>query len=186
MSGDHAADKERDMTSLTQEDLQAALPAVQGTVRVRGLGARAEVWRDPEGIPHIRAASARDAFFAQGFVHAQDRLWQMEYDRRRAYGRWAEYAGPTALLQDIEMRRFRLEASARADYEAVNAETRAMLEAYCSGVNAFIDTTSALPVEYRLVGGRPDPWRPWDCSAVFKVRHVLMGVWQAKTWRARL
>jgi penicillin amidase len=174
------------MTLLTNQDLQAALPLVTGSARVRGLGARAEVWRDPEGIPHVRAASARDAFFAQGFVHAQDRLWQMDYDRRRAYGRWAEYAGPVGLAQDVQMRRFRLEASARADYEAASPETRGLLEAYTAGVNAFIDTSPALPAEYRLVGGRPDVWRPWDCGAVYKVRHVLMGVWQAKAWRARL
>jgi penicillin amidase len=174
------------MLSLTARDLEAAVPKLDGTVRVVGLGARAEVWRDAQGIPHVRAASVRDVFFAQGFVHAQDRLWQMDYDRRRAYGRWAEYAGPSAVAQDTQMRRFRLEASARADYEAAGAETRAMLEAYTGGVNAFIDTTAHQPVEYALVGGRPEPWRPWDASAVYKVRHVLMGVWQTKAWRGRL
>lgn len=174
------------MPSLNRRDLEEALPDLRSEVRVPGLGAPAEVWRDPQGIPHVRAGSARDAFFAQGFVHAQDRLWQMEYDRRRAYGRWAEYAGPDALAQDVQMRRFGLERSARADYEGVDAETRAMLDAYAGGVNAFIHTTKTLPVEYRLVGGRPEPWRPWDSAAVFKVRHVLMGVWQVKAWRARL
>jgi penicillin amidase len=170
----------------TREDLKRALPDVRGTVRLPGLRERVEVWRDAEGIPHIRAASVHDAFVAQGFVHAQDRLWHMEYDKRRASGRWAEYAGPSALAQDIQMRRFRLEASARADYAAVNAETRAMLDAYAAGVNAFIRTTTPLPIEYRLMEGRPEPWEPWECLAVFKVRHVLMGVWQTKAWRARL
>ncbi|HEV8640271.1 MAG TPA: penicillin acylase family protein [Methylomirabilota bacterium] len=171
---------------ITRKHLESALPDVRTPVRVPVLRARAEVWRDAQGIPHVRAASAHDVFLAQGFVHAQDRLWQMDYDRRRAYGRWAEYAGPPALAQDLQMRRFRLEQSARADYDAVNAETRAMLEAYAAGVNAFIETTRALPIEYRLVGGAPEAWQPWDSAAVFKVRHVLMGVWQMKAWRARL
>ncbi len=174
------------MTSPDRESLAQALPDVRGAVRLPALGARAEVWRDPEGIPHVRAASARDAFLAQGFVHAQDRLWHLEYDRRRAYGRWAELAGPPGLAQDVQMRRFDLEASARADYAAVDAETRAVLDAYAAGVNAFLRTTRALPVECRILGVQPEPWAPWDSLAVFKVRHVLMGVWQTKAWRARL
>ena len=170
---------------LTRADLAAAVPDLRSTVRVPGLGAPVDVWRDPEGVPHVRAASARDAFVAQGFVHAQDRLWQMDCDRRRAYGRWAEYAGPDALAQDAQMRRFRLAASARADVAAASAETRAMLEAYAEGVNAFI-AARHWPAEYRLVGGAPEPWQPADSCAVFKVRHVLMGLWQTKAWRGRL
>jgi penicillin amidase len=173
-------------TMLTHDDLRAALPDLTGTLRLPGLQAPVEIYRDGLGIPHIRAQSVRDAFFAQGFAHAQDRLWQMDYDRRRAYGRWAEYAGPIAVEQDMLMRRFRLEASARADYQAVNAETRAMLDAYAAGVNAFLSSTTRLPIEYRLLGVAPEPWQPWDACAVFKVRHISMGVWQLKLWRARL
>ena len=171
---------------LTRDTLSRALPDVGGTVRPPGLRAAADVWRDAEGIPHILAASARDAFYAQGFVHAQDRLWHMEYDRRRAQGRFAEYAGPAAVAQDVHLRRLRLGATARADYEAVNAETRAMLDAYADGVNGFLATTRALPVEFRLLDARPEPWTPWDSLAVFKIRHVEMGTWQSKLWRARL
>ncbi len=171
---------------ITREQLRQACPEVTGSVRLPGLGARVEVWRDSEGVPHVRAASVRDAFLVQGFVHAQDRLWHMEYDRRRAYGRWAEYAGPGALAEDRQMRRFRLMASARADYRAVNAETRALLDAYAAGVNAFLRMTRALPIELQLLGARPEPWEPWDSAAVFTVRHVLMGTWQTKAWRARL
>jgi penicillin amidase len=174
------------MISIDRASLEAALPDVRSTVRVRGLDRPVEIWRDPQGIPHVRAASAADAFLGQGFVHAQDRLWQMEVDRRRAHGRWAEYAGPAGVEQDVQMRRFRLGASARADHAALGAEARAMLEAYAAGVNAFLRTTTRLPVEYRLVDGTPEPWQPWDSLAVFKVRHVMMGLWQIKAWRGRL
>lgn len=174
------------MTSVSRWDLEAAVPRLDGQLRVPGLRARADVWRDAQGIPHIRAGSIHDAFVTQGFVHAQDRLWQMDYDRRRACGRWAECVGPDALAQDIQMRRFRLEASARRDYETAGVETRAMLDAYATGVNAFIETTDRLPIEYTITGARPEAWKPWDSGAVFKVRHVLMGVWQTKAWRARL
>ncbi|MDP9375543.1 MAG: penicillin acylase family protein [Chloroflexota bacterium] len=170
---------------LNADDLRAALPEYGGTVRLAGLDGPVEVLRDALGVPHARAGSLHDAFFAQGFMHAQDRLWQMDYDRRRAYGRWAEYAGPPGLEQDRLMRRLRLAASARADYAEFDAPTRAMFDAYAAGVNAFIATTPTLPIEYRLVEGAPEPWQPWDSCAVFKVRHVLMGVWGTKLWRAR-
>ena len=172
--------------ALTRDDLTAALPLLDGSVNVPGLTSGVEVWRDPDGIPHVDAATAADAFFGQGFVHAQDRLWQVEYDRRRAHGRWAEYAGPAALAQDIHYRRLGLGASARVDYEALNAGARTMLDAYAAGVNAFLTTTRTLPIEFRLLDARPEPWTPLDSLAVFKVRHVEMGPWQAKIWRARL
>ena len=84
------------------------LPETTGTLRLTGLEGPVEVYRDQYGIPHARAGSVHDAFFAQGFVTAQDRLWQMEYDRRRATGRWAEYAGASAVEQDVTMRRFQI------------------------------------------------------------------------------
>jgi penicillin amidase len=174
------------MTRPMTQALRAALPTVEGTLSVPGLRVRVESWRDLEGVPHVRAGSVADAFFGQGFVHAQDRLWQMEYDRRRAYGRWAEYAGPAGVPGDVQMRRFRLGHSARADWAVLNPETRAMLDAYAAGVNAFLATTSAWPIEFQLLDARPEPWQPWDSLAVFKVRHVDMGTWQIKLWRARL
>jgi penicillin G amidase len=174
------------MATVTREQLAHAVPDLGGAVRLAGLEREVEVWRDRDGVPHIRAGSIRDAFVAQGFVHAQDRLWHMQHDRRRAYGRWAEYAGAAAVPEDRQLRRFRLGASARADYAAVNAETRAMLDAFAVGVNAFIRAARVLPIEFQLLGDSPEPWEPWDSLAVFKVRHVLMGTWQTKAWRARL
>lgn len=174
-------------TTLTLAGLRAAVPELTGVLRPRGLERPVHIARDRLGIPHVRAQSVHDAFLAQGFVHAQDRLWQMDYDRHRAYGRAAEYLGAGALRQDHLLRRLQLEASARADYHAVNPETRAMLDAYAAGVNAFLQATTRLPVEYQLLDTTPAPWQPWDACAVFKVRHVFTGgVWQAKLWRARL
>lgn len=171
---------------ITHEDLKRALPRLDETVRLGGLKSQVNVYRDGLGIPHIQASGEMDAFYAQGFVTTQDRLWQMEYDRRRGAGRWAEAVGLTALAQDKLMRRFRLEASARADYQAVSGHTRDMLDAYAAGVNAFIDTTSDLPIEYRITGLEPEPWQPWDGLVVYKVRHILMGVFESKLWRARM
>ena len=124
---------------------------------VAGITASIAIYRDPQGIPHVRAASAHDAFFGQGWVHAQDRLFQMEYDRRRAYGRWAEWVGPAGVEGDRLLRRFRLEASARLDWEHASADARAMLEAFAAGVNAFIDSTKSWGVEFEVVGARPLP-----------------------------
>lgn len=169
-----------------REDLEAALPSLTGKTSLAGLDHRVEIYRDHYGVPHASAQCVHDAFFAQGFVHAQDRMWHMEFDRRRAYGRWAELAGPAAVPMDILARRARLEAGAKADYEAFSSDTKSMLDAYAQGVNAFIETTDCLPVEFKIVDATPDKWEPWDSCAIFKIRHILMGTWQSKLLRARL
>ena len=171
---------------LTSNDLQAALPDVTSSLQLAGLQQPVEVWRDRWGIPHIRAATEPDVFFAQGFVMAQDRLWHMDYDRYRALGRWAEFAGPAGLPEDRLMRTLRLERAAKADYRVSSAPSRAMLEAYTAGINAFLRTTRALPIEYTILDATPEPWEPWHCLAVYKVRNMLMGTYEMKLWRARL
>ncbi len=173
-------------TEIGSDTFQAALPDVTSTLTLPGLEQPVEIIRDQHGIPHIKASSVHDAFFAQGFVHGQDRLWQLEFDRRRAEGRWAECAGASAIDQDRFMRRIRVIESAKADYDAFDAETRAMCDAYTAGVNAFINSTTTLPVEYSLLDLQPRQWEPWISGAIFKVRHVLMGLWGQKLWRARI
>ncbi|MDB4896917.1 MAG: penicillin amidase [Firmicutes bacterium] len=148
--------------------------------------AAVDIFRDSLGVPHIKASCANDAFFGQGFAHAEDRLWQMDCDRRRAQGRWAEYAGPAGVASDRLMRRLRLAETARRDYAQATPETRAMLDAYAAGVNAFLAGTDRLPAEYALLGARPEAWEPWHGLALYKGRHVVMGVWEAKLFRARL
>ena len=168
------------------DELTGAVPKLDGTLGLPGLKAPAEVWRDEFGIPHARAESEHDAFFVQGYFTAQDRLWHMEYDRLRGSGRWAEAAGDGAMEQDKLMRRFRLVASAKADYAAMDSHTRMVFDAYAAGVNAFINGPDPLPVEYGIAGIAPEPWQPWDSLVVYKVRHILMGVFESKLWRARL
>src|SRR5215831_20313618 len=171
---------------ITRADLQAALPDVTSTLHLPGLHRPVTICRDHWGIPHIRAENEHDAFFAQGFVTAQDRLWQMDYDRQRALGRWAEWAGPVALPEDRLMRTFRLERAARADLAVSSPAAQAMLASYTAGVNAFIATTRALPIEYTILDTTPQPWEAWHCLAVYKVRNMLMGTYEMKLWRARL
>lgn len=173
-------------TRISRESLRSTIPALDGTLRLAGLDGAVEVVRDSLGIPHIKATTTHDAFFGQGFVHAQDRLWHMEYDRARALGRWAAYIGPSGVDSDTLTRRLGLAASSQADYAALNDETRAMLDAYAAGVNAFISSTPVLPIEFQLLGVRPEPWQPWHSGAVFKVRHALMGSMAAKLWRLRV
>ena len=171
---------------VSKRDLDAALPNVTIALTFSTLDDALTIYRDAYGIPHVRAATTHDAFFGQGFATAQDRLFQMDHDRRWAYGRWAEFAGESALEQDVLMRKFQLRRSVDADYRVVSPETRTMFDAYAKGVNAFIDSTNALPVEYALLEASPEPWTPQDCIAVFKARHVLMGHMEAKLWRAKM
>ena len=144
---------------------------VSGTVTIR---------RDAYGVAHVQAANAPDAYFGQGFAAASDRLWQMEYDRRRAVGRWSEAAGRSALPADILARRLDLGAAARADLEVMANPVRVLFDAYAAGVNAFLGSGISLPPEYALTGISPEPWEAWQSIAVFKIRHILMGTWQWK------
>ena len=174
------------VSEIGSAELTAAIPGLSGTLRLKGLTGKVEVYRDNLGIPYVRAESERDAFFAQGFVTAQDRLWHMEYDRLRGSGRWAEAVGDGALEQDKLMRRFRLAASAKADYAAMDGHTRMVFDAYAEGVNAFIDGPDPLPAEYAIAGIQPEEWQPWHSLVVYKARHILMGVFESKIWRARM
>ena len=172
--------------AITRADLEAALPDLTSTIRAPGLAKPVEVVRDEWGIPHILATTEPDAFFAQGFVTAQDRLWHMDYDRHRALGRWSEFAGESGLAEDRLMRTFGVERAAKADLAVSSDAAKSMLAAYAQGVNAFIETTASLPVEYGLLGASPERWKPWHCLAVYKVRNMLMGTFEMKLWRARL
>lgn len=150
--------------------LHQTLPRTSGTVTVAGLGARAEILRDRHGIPHIEAATPNDAYFALGFVHAQDRLWQMETQRRLAAGRLAEIFGARAVEVDTIMRTLGLRRHAQAALAYLSAEARASLDAYAAGVNAFLGgATRLLPLEFLAFGITPEPWSPADSIAWLKI-----------------
>ena len=167
--------------------LRQSLPQTKGEIRVPGLSAPAEVLRDRYGIPHIFAASAEDASFALGFVHAQDRLWQMEMSRRIAAGRLAEIVGAGALETDRFLRTLGVRRSAEANLRSLDTETRKLLDAYAAGVNAFIASGPVLPPEFWLTGARPEPWTPADSVAWTKMMAWdLGGNWRNELLRMRL
>ena len=161
-----------------------AVPPLTGEVRLPGLSAPVLLLRDGLGVPHLRAATARDAFLAQGFAHAQDRLFQMELNRRRALGRSAEWLGPSAFGADALARRLCVEAASRRDAAALGGEAREMVEAYAAGANAFLASGAPLPLEYELLGAAPEPWEGWHCIAVMRRLGLLMGSVWFKLWRA--
>ncbi len=171
---------------ISERDLKACLPDVESPMTLQGLVSNVDVFRDPWGIPHIRATCEADLFFAQGFVTAQDRLWHMDYDRFRALGRWAELVGEPGVVQDRLMRAAGMGRTAKLDYEACSAESRSMLDAYAAGVNAFIETTNALPIEYTLLSVSPERWEAWHCITVYKMRNTLLGTFEPKLLRTLL
>jgi penicillin amidase len=143
--------------------LRSSLPQMEGEIRLDGVRAPVEVMRDKEGVPHIFAAHAEDAIFALGFVHAQDRLWQMEAMRRMGAGRLSEVFGKPALELDRFIRMFDIYRLAEAQVAGLNAKERAIVDAYTAGVNAFLEKRSgALPPEFLLLRHEPEPWKPAD------------------------
>lgn len=154
-----------------------------GTQQLPGLQAPVDVFRDEWGIPHIRARGADDAFFALGYIHATDRLWQMDALRRRATGRYAEWIGPAALPMDLLVRRLGVANCARRDAAAAASGTRAMLAAYAAGVNAFI-AAGHWPPEYALLGTGPERWEEWHSIAVLRQTGLLLNSVYPKIWRA--
>jgi penicillin amidase len=146
---------------------RASLPRLDGTIRVPGLAARAEVLRDARGVPHIRTQSLADAVFAQGYVTAQDRLWQMDLSRRRAEGRLSEIFGDRALRYDIESHTLGLPWLAERAVAELDPDTRRLLDFYARGVNAFLAShRKHLPIEFLLLRYQPQPWREVDSAAV--------------------
>jgi penicillin G amidase len=162
---------------------QSGRPRTKG-IMLRGLDADVEIYRDAWGIPHVRARGTADAFFAQGYVHAQDRLWQMDAARQRMLGRWAEWEGSAGVAADALARRLNVAGASQRDFAGLSGEARVMLEAYASGVNAFLAQGAPLPFEYSLVGGAVERWEPWHCILVMRQRGYLMGSVWFKLWRA--
>src|SRR5688572_24007836 len=162
--------------------LRQSLPKTEGEVAVAGLENDVEVLRDRHGIPHIYASFVADAYLALGFVHAQDRLWQMEMSRRIGSGTLAEVLGREALEIDRFMRTLGLRHVAEANLKHYAPETRRVLDAYAAGVNAFLATEPVLPPEFWLLRFEPAPW-----SAIDSVVWTKVMAWDLSTnWRNEL
>jgi len=146
---------------------KATLPTLDGELHVSGLTAPVTVRRDAHGVPHIDAATQDDLFFSQGYVTAQDRLWQMDASRRNAIGELAEILGPSLLNHDKSQRVLQIRVTAERLYAHLSSADRARLDDYARGVNAFIaQHQDALPVEFRLLAYQPRPWTSVDSLCV--------------------
>jgi penicillin amidase len=165
---------------------RGALPQIDGRERLPGLVGPVTVRRDALGVPHISGASILDVTRAQGYVTAQDRLWQMDVMRRRAMGELAEAFGEGALRADKEIRTLGLGDAARRTLPLVPPHLRAELDAYADGVNAYIAAHGdALPFEFRLLRYKPRPWEPADTVAVGKLLAMdLAQGWDGEAFRA--
>jgi penicillin amidase len=146
---------------------RSALPQLDGRLQVKGLSGVVKVTRDGHGVPAIEAATLEDLFLAQGYITAQDRLWQMDIMRRFAAGELSEILGEDTLNIDREQRILGLGAAAKKGLLTASPRDRAYFEAYARGVNAFIESRgSSLPIEFRILGYRPRPWQPEDSIVI--------------------
>src|SRR5438874_1698103 len=168
--------------------LLSSLPQLDGRIAVHGTIGEVRIARDADGVPLITAATDEDVAFGLGFAHAQDRLFQMELQRRYGAGRLAEIFGSQALATDRQMRVLGLYRAAEAEIATLSPEVRRGLEAYAAGVNAFLTTRrGALPIEFLLLGFRPDPWRPADSLVWGKLMDLeLAANYRGELQRARL
>lgn len=168
--------------------LRTSLPRTRGTLSLAGLGASVEIVRDRNAVPHIRAASQEDAYFALGVVHVQDRLWQMEFQRRVGAGRLAEVLGEEALPADRFVRTLGFYRAAEASLEALSPRARGLLDAYTAGINATLEARRGpLPPEFLLLRFRPEPWQAADVLVWTKMMAWdLAGNWDTELLRARL
>ncbi len=143
---------------------RAALSQTSGTIRLAGLNKPVTVLRDPWGIPHIYAETQDDLFFAQGFVAAQDRMFQLDLWRRAGEGKLAEILGPQAVERDRIARLLRYRGDMEAEYASYAPDAKSILEAFTRGINAYLEThRDRLPIEFELAGFRPEPWTPEVC-----------------------
>lgn len=144
--------------------LRQSLPQTSGTVKLQGLSAPVEIVRDTDGVPHIYAQNEQDVLFGLGYVHAQDRLWQMEFQRRVGRGTLSEALGEAALEPDRFLRTLGVYRAAQSAYKNLKPEIKSYVDSYVNGINAFISTHSGsdFPPEFKLVGITPEAWNGAD------------------------
>ena len=158
----------REAAGSPEKQADAALAITHGTLRAAGLRESVEVMRDPWGVPHIYAKNQHDLFFAQGFVTAQDRLFQMELWKRAGQGRLAEVVGESGVARDIVARLLRYRGSMDAEYTSYAPDAREILTAFTDGINAYIRSLKSregrgCQWNSRSPGFAPEAWKPEDC-----------------------
>lgn len=167
--------------------LRTSLPKTTGDVTLAGLDGRVEIVRDAAGVPHIFASTDADAYFALGYVHAQDRMWQMEFQRRIGQGRLSEVLGDATLGTDKFMRTLGIYRASQAGYAGLDPESKGVLDAYAAGVNAWLGEGHTLPVEFTILGVEPGPWQPADSLVWSKlVAYDLGGNFDTELLQVRL
>jgi penicillin G amidase len=164
------------------------LPQMDGTAALPGLQHEVTVERDRWGVPHIRAASVEDLAEAQGYVMAQDRLWQMDLLRRVARGRLSEILGEKTLAIDKNFRTLGFSRAAERDVGLLDAEERKVYDAYARGVNKFIEQHwKNLPLEFSLLNYKPQPWQPSDTMVIAAYMYKsLTDTWERELNRAKV
>jgi penicillin amidase len=167
---------------------KAALPELDGNVHLPAISAPVTVQRDGHGVPHITAATQDDLFVAQGYITAQDRLWQMDAFRRNANGELAEVMGPSLVRHDKMQRNLQFRLTAQRIYANLPAADRARLDEYAGGVNLYIAQHSFnLPPEFKLLFYRPQPWSGVDSISIgLMMVQTLDTHWYAKLGRERI
>jgi penicillin amidase len=150
-------------------------PRYKGSLPLRGLSGEVKIITDSWGVPHIYAGTEKDLFFACGYIHAKERMWQMDLNRRSGYGRLSELFGEELLERDKFARVMGLEEAASMDYQQLAFEIKDMLTAYSQGVNAWIDSKKWVwPPEFSLLRYRPESWRPLDSLMIKQVMAMLL------------
>ncbi|HER27446.1 MAG TPA: penicillin acylase family protein [Rhodospirillales bacterium] len=168
--------------------LKTSEPKIDGTITVAGLGGDVTIVRDENGVPHIEGGSLNDALFGLGFVHVQDRLWQMDMNRRIGAGRLSELFGAKTLGTDKFLRTLDVYGIAERTVAKLSPETHSALLAYTAGVNAAISGWSgALPPEYLILGTTPEPWKPADSIVWVKMMAWDLGAnWSKELLRLQM
>jgi penicillin amidase len=161
--------------------MRNSAPYASGRLAIAGLSAPVEVVRDTEGVPHIFAKTADDLYLALGFVHAQDRLWQMELQRRTGQGRLSEIFGERTFKTDVFLRTLDLYGHAERSLGGLPAATRKALEAYARGVNAYLNRPTRrlelrLPPEFLLLQHEPEPWQAADGAVIAKLMALQLSM----------
>lgn len=167
--------------------LRQSLPQTMGTVQLSGLQGTVEIIRDKNGVPHIFATTDLDALFALGYVHAQDRMWQLEMNRRIGNGRLSEVLGEATLSIDKFQRTVGYARLVHQEYDRLEERTQQSLQAYAAGVNAWINEGHLLPPEFLILGVKPEPWTVYDSLVWAKMMAWdLGGDYELELLRAKL